>query len=274
MLFFPNAKINIGLNIVSKRPDGYHNIETVFYPVGLADAVEFVPETATIVGGIPEISFSGLDFDKNPKTDLCIRAYQLLRKDFKLPPLKIHLHKMIPVGAGLGGGSSDAAFMIRHLNEALGLGLSNANMEKYAASIGSDCAFFIKNKPVFATGRGNEFTPIDFSLTGHYLVLVCPNIHVSTAEAYSMVVSKEPEASLHNLIQLPVEQWRSFIVNDFEKSVFSGHPEIEKIKMQLYAEGALYASMSGSGSSVYGIFKEKKDLKGLFKDCFVWDDEL
>jgi 4-diphosphocytidyl-2-C-methyl-D-erythritol kinase len=274
MVFFPNAKINIGLNIVSKRTDAYHNIETIFFPVRLADVLEFLPSNIKS-GEIPyEISFSGLDLDRDIDNNLCIKAYRLLANHFTLPSIKIHLHKIIPIGAGLGGGSSDAAFMIKYLNEAFKLNLSTVKMEEFATALGSDCAFFIQNKPVFATGRGNEFTAIDLNLEGHYLVLVYPNIHVSTFEAYSNVIPKKPEISMPSLVHLPIEQWKNSIFNDFEKSVFARYPEIEKIKKKLYDEGALYASMSGSGSTVYAIFQKYIDLKTKFDNCFVWEEIL
>ena len=254
MITFPNAKINLGLNVVEKRPDGYHNLETIFYPIHLEDALEVVP----LNGNQQEydLKISGTPIDGSPEDNLVVKAYRLLKQDFDLPPIHIYMYKHIPLGAGLGGGSSDAAFMIKLLNEKFGLGLSVGQMEAYAARLGADCAFFIKDRPVFATGIGNEFTPIDLSLKGMYIVLVKPAIAVSTREAYAGVEPRRPETSLLELVRRPIEEWKDCVVNDFERSVFRAHPEIAAIKDKLYDMGAVYASMSGSGSTVYGIFRE------------------
>ncbi len=256
MLIYPNAKINIGLNVVERRPDGYHNLETVFYPINLQDALEL----QTIEGEAPECGYklkvSGTILDGSPDDNLVVKAYKLLKKEFDFPAQKIHLYKHIPVGAGLGGGSSDAANMIKMLNEKFSLGLTDERMENYAVQIGADCPFFIKNKPVFATGIGNEFTPLDLSLTGKTLVLVKPDIFVSTRDAYALVEPQKPAAPLTELLKQPLEQWKDNVVNDFERSVFVRYPEIAAIKDKLYDLGAVYASMSGSGSAVYGIFNE------------------
>lgn len=273
MITFPNAKINLGLNIVEKRPDGYHNIETIFYPIHLEDALEVVP----LNGSEQEydLKISGTLIEGSPEDNLVVKAYRLLKSDYDIPPIHIYMYKHIPMGAGLGGGSSDAAFMIKLLNEKFSLGMSVEQMEAYAARLGADCAFFIKDHPVFATGIGNVFTPIELSLKGMYIVLVKPDISVSTAEAYSHVTPRRPVASLPELIRLPIEQWKERIVNDFEHSVFLAHPEIAAIKDKLYDMGAVYASMSGSGSTVFGIFKESVPyVDEHFGECFCRIREL
>jgi len=266
MVVFPNAKINLGLNVVERRPDGYHNIETVFYPIGLSDILEVEPsETCTDYS----FSSSGIAIDGDPEDNLIVKAYHLLRSGYQFPPVDISLIKQIPFGAGLGGGSSDAAFMLKALNEIFELKATPNRLEKLAAKLGADCPVFIKNKAVFAAGIGNVFTPIKLSLKGKFLVLVKPEIHVSTPEAYSLVVPEKPEVSLVDLIQRPLYEWKDIIKNDFEKSVFSKYPEIGKIKTDLYEMGAVYASMSGSGSSVYGIFDVEPEKNDLFEGCFV-----
>jgi len=266
MLLFPNAKINLGLNVVEKRTDGYHNIETVFYPIGLSDVLEVEPsETCTDYS----FSSSGITIDGDPESNLIVKAYRLLRSEYQFSAVDISLIKQIPFGAGLGGGSSDAAFMLKALNELFELKISTKKLEKLASKLGADCPVFIRNKPVFATGIGNVFTTIDLSLKNKFLVLVKPDIHVSTPEAYSLVVPEKPETSLLELIKQPISDWKNTIKNDFEKSVFAKYPEIEKIKNDLYEMGAEYASMSGSGSSVYGIFDSAPEKNDLFQGCFV-----
>ncbi|MDL2256294.1 4-(cytidine 5'-diphospho)-2-C-methyl-D-erythritol kinase [Parabacteroides sp. OttesenSCG-928-K15] len=269
MICFPNAKINLGLNVVQKRPDGYHNIETLFYPVPVKDALEVVTaaeEDIFIQTGIP---ITGDSAD-----NLVMRALALLRTKYAIPPLEIHLLKQIPFGAGLGGGSSDAAFMLKLVNEFCTLGLSVDEMEEMAASLGADCPFFIQNKPVFATGTGNLFTSVDVSLKGYYFGLVKPPVAVSTPEAYAGITPRQPEMPLTEIATLPVETWRECMVNDFETNVFKQYPVIATLKQQLYDAGALYASMSGSGSSVFGIFKEPVNIQPLFPDYYVWEGLL
>jgi len=266
MLLFPNAKINIGLNVVEKRADGYHNIETVFYPIGLSDVLDVqVSESCSDYS----FSASGIPIDGDPENNLIVKAYRLLRSQYQFPAIDISLAKQIPFGAGLGGGSSDAAFMLKALNQIFELKITPKKLQKIASLIGADCPVFIKNKPVFATGIGNVFTPIKLSLKGYFLLLIKPDIHVSTPEAYSLVVPEKPEISLLELIQKPMNEWKDLIKNDFEKSVFANHPEIEKIKNDLYGMGAMYASMSGSGSSVYGIFETVPKQNDLFDNYFV-----
>ncbi|NQU53872.1 MAG: 4-(cytidine 5'-diphospho)-2-C-methyl-D-erythritol kinase [Bacteroidetes bacterium] len=249
MISFPNAKINIGLNVVSKREDGYHNLETIFYPVKLADALELVESKQT------GFTASGIEIDGNPENNLVYKAYELLQHDFKLPPVKLHLHKIIPFGAGLGGGSSNAAFALKMLNEYFKLKLSSTKLKLYAAKIGADCPFFIENKPTFATGIGDQFQPVNLDLSEYEILIVKPNISVSTPEAYQNVIPAKPKFNLKDIENLPIEKWRDTIKNDFEKSVFEKYPEIKNLKQTLYKIGAVYASMSGSGSAVFGIFR-------------------
>jgi 4-diphosphocytidyl-2-C-methyl-D-erythritol kinase len=263
MISFPNAKINLGLNVVSKRPDGYHNIETVFYPIHLCDALEIVPAK----GEKGVFTPTGIPVGDDPQKNLVIKAYNLLKAHYKIPEMDIYLHKNIPFGAGLGGGSADAAFMLKLLNDFAGLHLSVRQLEEYAQSIGADCPFFIQNKPVFAEGTGNIFTPVKISLKEYYLVLVKPDIHVSTQEAYAHVKPQLPVKSIPDIIQLPVADWKDLLANDFENSVFIKFPEIGKIKQKLYQKGALYAGMSGSGSSVFGIFEQPENLEREFPGC-------
>jgi len=270
VLSFPNAKINIGLNVVEKRNDGFHNIETVFYPVKLCDALEFV------VSNKKELEFvnTGITIDSPVEKNIVVKAYRLLQRDFNLPVLNIQLHKIIPFGAGLGGGSADAAFMITSLNSYFNLGLDSSSMERYAAELGSDCAFFIDNKPVFAYNKGECFKSIDLDLTGYKILLIKPEIAIGTPEAYSNITVGKPEISLKERIKLPIEQWRNCIDNDFEDSVFPIYPELFSIKEKLYKIGAVYASMSGSGSCMYGIFKGEIPDTDLFGNLFVWKGEL
>ena len=257
MICFPNAKINLGLHILSKRTDGYHNIETVFYPVNLCDALEIVPAPE----GKTVFTQTGIPVSGTPEDNLVMKAYCLLKKDFDIPKITIYLRKKIPFGAGLGGGSSDAAFMIKLLNNYADLKLSLEQMETYAAQIGADCPFFIQNKPVFAEGIGNIFSPLTVSLQNYHLVVVKPSVSVSTKEAYAQVKPQKPVAPLREIISLPVGEWKNNLINDFEPGVFALYPEIAEIKQRLYAEGALYASMSGSGSAVFGIFDKPMRLE-------------
>ena len=250
MICFPNAKINLGLHVLSKRPDGYHTIETVFYPIDLCDALEIVPATEGKTG----FTQTGIPIAGNPEDNLVVKAYHLLKNDFVLPEVSIFLRKQIPFGSGLGGGSSDAAFMIKLLNDFAGLKLSVEKMETYAGRIGADCPFFIQNRPVFAEGTGNVFSPVTISLQAYHLVVVKPPVSVSTKEAYAEVKPQPPAVPLKEIIRMPINEWKNHLVNDFESGVFSRYPEIGEIKQRLYAEGALYASMSGSGSAVFGIF--------------------
>lgn len=268
MICFPNAKINLGLNVTEKRPDGYHNIETIFYPIPVKDALEIVPAR--------EFSFSqtGITIDGPAEKNLVMKAVHLMKEHFDITPLEVHLLKTIPFGAGLGGGSADAAFMLKLLNDFCSLGQSETELESLAASIGADCPFFIRNKPVFASGIGNIFTPVEVFLKGYTLCLVKPDIAVSTPEAYALVKPAFPPTGVKEIITRPVHEWRELLVNDFEKSVFTRHPGIGQIKETLYKAGALYAAMSGSGSSVFGLFKDSVSMKESFPDCYVWEGIL
>lgn len=264
MISFPNAKINLGLHITEKRPDGFHNLETVFFPVGWCDALEFVKADKF------QFSTSGISITGDPESNLVVKAYRLLQKDFDLPVLKIHLHKNIPFGAGLGGGSSDAAFMLKLLNKTFNLGLDEIKLLKYAAVLGSDCPFFILNKPAFATGRGELMQETDIRLNGMFILLVKPPVEVSTAKAFQLVVPQKPSVSLPELLSLPVQEWKGKVVNQFEQPVFQLYPELEEVKKKLYGLGAAYASMSGSGSCIFGLFNEvPKQYKNLFPAPFL-----
>ena len=271
MIYYPNAKINLGLNVLNRRDDGFHNLETVFYPVPLCDILE-VTEGERGIEGHVQFSTSGLPIPDGG-TNLCEQAYRLLLKDFNLPYTLIHLHKVIPMGAGLGGGSSDAAYTLIGLNELYDLGLRPDELAQYAAQLGSDCAFFVHNTPLFATQRGDHFQEIELDLSGWHLALVNPNIHVGTAGAYSGVDKDPAGKELMQHIQEPVDQWQHSIVNDFESSVFPLHPMIDLLKDQLYEQGAVYASMSGSGSTCFGLFQEAPDLS-RFSAYFCWQGQL
>lgn len=253
MIVFPNCKINLGLHVIRKRPDGFHDLETVFYPLPLTDALEVIsPGTLTFTA-------SGIPVPGNSADNLCLKAWHLLRKDFPtLPEVNIHLHKHIPIGAGLGGGSADAAFMLRLLNTRFQLGLTDEQLIDHAAVLGSDCPFFIRNKPCYATGRGEILSPINLDLSAYTFVLVYPGIHVNTGWAFGQMSPAAPARSLRESIMEPVENWAATISNDFEQPVFSAHPELAVIKQSLYEQGAVYSSMSGSGSAILGIFRKDK----------------
>jgi len=257
MVTFPNAKINIGLQVLTRRADGYHNLETVFYPINLHDVLEVVEAN--------EMRFtpSGLAIPGDGGDNLCMRAYRLLQREYDLPPVHIYLHKVIPLGAGLGGGSSDAAFLLKLVNAKFELGLDEMELMGYASQLGADCAFFIRNAPVLASGIGDIFQDIDLDLSSYHIVLVKPDIHISTQAAYGMVTPNPAGRQLATAIGEPVETWRNQIVNDFESGVFTRYPEIAAVKTLLYEKGAVFAAMSGSGSSVFGLFEELVTLHGL-----------
>jgi 4-diphosphocytidyl-2-C-methyl-D-erythritol kinase len=269
MIVFPNGKINIGLNITGKRSDGYHNLQTIFYPIAIKDALEVIANE----GGENPVNFtsSGNPVLGKPENNLCVKAFELLKKDFpRIPPVNMHLHKVIPMGAGLGGGSSDAAFMLQLLNDKFGLNLATEQLINYSLQLGSDCPFFIINKPCYATGRGEYLTEIALDLSSYKILLINPGIHVSTADAFSQISIDQNFPDLQGLIQEPVQQWKDLLVNDFEKTVFRKFPEVGEIKEKLYEQGALYASMSGSGSSVYGIFQRDHIPAINFPAHYFW----
>lgn len=252
MVLFPNAKINIGLNVTEKRNDGFHNIESIFYPIfELYDVLEIVKNE--------ELKFTstGIEIPGSEKNNLCLKAYHLLKQDFDISPVHIYLLKVIPIGAGLGGGSADAAFTLKGLNELFKLKLTDEQLISYARKLGSDCAFFIKNKPVYAFNKGDEFEEIDLDLSVYEIKIEYPNIHIGTAEAYAGIKPKAPLKNIKTLITAPIENWKETIKNDFEDSIFPNHAQIKALKEQFYREGALYASMTGSGSAVFGVFEKK-----------------
>ncbi|MBP1639310.1 MAG: 4-diphosphocytidyl-2C-methyl-D-erythritol kinase [Bacteroidetes bacterium] len=265
MITFPNAKINLGLNIVEKRSDGYHNLETIFYPVGWKDALEVVPADSV------SLTISGIPIAGEAEKNLVMKAYRLLKKDYDLDNLNIYLRKNIPFGAGLGGGSADGAFMLSLLNRYFNLRLTEAELAVYAVRLGADCPFFIYNKPMFATGIGDILEPIEVNLGDYHIVIIKPDVAVPTVEAYSRVVPRQPAISLKTLIALPVEEWKGGVVNDFEVSVFTCHPELAELKELLYKNGAVYASMSGSGSALYGIFPPDLYPQFDIPNCVVWN---
>ncbi len=270
---FPIAKINIGLYVTRRREDGYHDLETIFYPIPLHDNLSISP--LKMSDAPYQLQTAGHKIEGNSEDNLIVKVYKQLAEEFDLPPLDIYLYKRIPMGAGLGGGSSDAAAMIKLLNETFDLGLSTEDMERRVARLGADCAFFVQGKPAFATGIGDILTPIELSLSGMHLVLVKPDIFVSTKEAYGGIVPATPEHDLLEAIKAPIAEWRHTVSNDFEKNVFRLHPEIAAIKQTLYDMGAVYASMSGSGSTVFGLFPHAvEEAERVFDDCFVWQSKL
>ena len=273
MITFPCAKINLGLNIVSKRPDGYHNLETVFYPIPLTDALEIKYMDEKFPSESPcDLKITGNDVDCNEEDNLVIKAYQLLAADFQLPRVHAHLVKRIPTQAGLGGGSSDAAYMIRLLDERFRLNIGIPEMERYAAKLGADCAFFITADPSYAEGIGDVLMPVDVpgaGLGGYYLAVVKPSVAVSTRDAYAAIVPKTPAKCCRDIVRQPIETWKDELVNDFEAPIFAMHPELAAIKQSLYDADAVYAAMSGSGSALFGIFREQptgleKEFEGMF----------
>lgn len=268
MIGFPNAKINLGLHITAKRRDGYHEIETCMIPIPLFEALEIMTDKKA------GWNATGLPVPGDPKDNLILKAEKLLKKDFPgLPNLNIHLHKNIPMGAGLGGGSADGAFALKLMNNLFDLHLDDFFLEEYAAQLGSDCPFFIENTPKIARGRGEILEPIGLSLQGTYLVLVNPGIHVGTSEAYAGVTPAAPRIKLEEVLA-DRSRWKSELVNDFEPSVFSSYPEIGEIKERMYASGAFYAAMSGSGSSVFGLFQEKPSGLSWKEEYFAFEGEL
>ncbi len=271
MVTFPNAKINLGLNILAKRDDGFHDIASVFYPVAWADVLEILPAADF------SFSSSGLPIPGAQDGNLVIKAFQILQQAGLLVSknVGIHLHKVLPMGAGIGGGSADGAFALRMFNEIFSLKLSTMELQTFAAQMGSDCPFFIENIPKFCYGRGTDFEAIDLNLKGKYILMVNPEIHVSTAEAYAGVKPRQPVDDIRDIIRKPIETWQGMLVNDFEASVLQKYPKISQVKEELYKMGAGYASMTGSGSTVYGIF-EKMPVWDVntFTGCICWAGDL
>jgi 4-diphosphocytidyl-2-C-methyl-D-erythritol kinase len=269
---FPIAKINLGLNIVERRPDGYHNLETVFYPVPIKDVLEVFPMDEKFPSSVDcDLKVSNIQIEGDEQKNLVVRAYQLLKQDFPQQMQRVHAHlfKRIPTQAGMGGGSSDCAVMISLLNDLFGLGLNNQQMIDYAARLGADCPFFVLNRPVYAEGIGERMQPIHLDLSSWVLAIVRPNIPVSTKEAFSYIHPKRPAKNCREIVAQPVETWRDELTNDFEPSVFQIHPEIGQIKDDLYQMGAVYAAMSGSGSALFGLFRKSVDLSSHFKGMFT-----
>jgi 4-diphosphocytidyl-2-C-methyl-D-erythritol kinase len=257
MIVFPNCKINLGLYITGKRADGYHDIETIFFPVPLYDLLEIIPAHGQTGCQLHQ---TGLSIEAAPDNNLCVKAYQLLKKDFSsLPAITTYLHKQIPAGAGLGGGSADGAFMLQLLATRFQLPLNKEQLKQYALQLGSDCPFFIENKPMLATGRGEHMRPVSPLLKGWHLVLILPGLHVSTQEAFMGCTPKPLADPIESIIEQPVTTWRDKLINQFEETVFLKHPRLAHIKQLLYDQGAAYASMSGTGSTVYGLFSKQPD---------------
>ena len=273
MIGFPNAKINLGLNIISKRSDGFHNLESVFLPLRLSDVLEVIP-CSEFDNEKEDFLQSGISIDVNPEKNLVIQAYNLLKSDFDLPPVKIALHKIIPSGAGLGGGSSDAAFMVSMLDKLFYLNLPSDKIKLYLDKLGSDCPFFLSNKVSFVSGRGENLQSFRLDLKGINLVLIVPEIKISTAESFRLITPGFSENSLKESLRLPMEKWRSVIINDFEKVLFPRYPELKRIKEKLYDIGAVYASLSGSGSAIYGLFNNEVDPQKYFPGLFTWMEKF
>ena len=277
MITFPVAKINLGLNVVEKRADGYHNLQTVFYPVPIMDALEIVPMSDGFPSDVDcDLKVTNITIEGDEQRNLVVRAYQLLKADFPdLPRVHAHLWKGIPTQAGMGGGSSDCGYMIRLLNETFDMGLSSEQMQQYAARLGADCAFFIESRACYAEGIGERLQPIDLDLSGWHIGVVRPDIPVPTKEAFSRIHPHYPALNCRDVVKQPVETWRDRLTNDFEQSVFALHPEIGAVKEQLYKMGATYAAMSGSGSALFGLFKDEPDaLRQTFPDMFTFSGVL
>jgi 4-diphosphocytidyl-2-C-methyl-D-erythritol kinase len=271
MIVFPKSKINLGLRITGKREDGYHNIETVFYPLNLCDALEIVENRGT---GKDQLTVTGVNSSGITGENLVTRAIRLMREKHSVPPLRIHLHKAIPSGAGLGGGSSDAANTLKLVNRIFDLGISPEEMSEMALSLGSDCPFFIESVASYATGRGEILTPLDISPDGSYIVLLNKGITVSTREAYHSCIPCLAGENLPGILRKPVSEWRGLLVNDFERTVFRMYPEIESMRDELYSTGALYSAMSGSGSTVFGIYESRPELPEDIRESLIFEGDL
>lgn len=270
MVIFPNAKINIGLSVIRKRDDGFHDIESVFYPIGLCDVLEYIP--AGNLQNDDSISYSG-PFPVDGR-DICLKLTQLLRDTFSFPVLRMHIHKNIPAGAGLGGGSADAAFLLKSLHKQYSIPLNQEQLEAWAARIGSDCPFFTRNSACLVTGKGEYLKNIQLSLKGYYFILIYPGLPVSTKEAYTEIVPSNKSPDLEELVKKPVEQWKHLIMNHFENPVFKKYPLLFSIRNELYRMGAVYASMTGSGSAMYGLFRSEVEIPGQFSQYFIFREWL
>jgi len=264
MVVYPNCKINLGLNVISKRPDGYHNIESVFYPVPWCDMLEIIPSEKN------SFIFDGIGMQCPLEENLCYKAWDLVRKQFDIPGISLFLYKKIPFGAGLGGGSSDGAFVLKVLNDLFDLAIGSKTMATIASELGSDCTFFIDNRPGFVSGTGADIMPVELSLKGYYLLIIKPDVSVSTREAYGLITPKKPAVPLWEVIKQPVSEWKYQLTNDFEYPVIMNHPVIGRIKSRLYEAGALYAAMSGSGSAIYGLFEKETSIADNFSECLIW----
>jgi 4-diphosphocytidyl-2-C-methyl-D-erythritol kinase len=251
MIFFPNCKINLGLRILRKRTDGYHDLETLFYPLPIKDVLEVLRSDEN------SFTSTGIPIPGDPDSNLCFKAYDLLKKDYPhLPPVKVFLHKHIPIGAGLGGGSADGAGMLQLLNKSFHLGIEMGKMMDYAARLGSDCPLFILNRPCLGEGRGERLTPVELNLSAYSFVIVHPGVHISTAWAFSQCAPQEGGKPLAEIIRQPIDTWAAELHNDFEKPILRQYPELQAITAELYKQGALYAALTGSGSSFFGIFEK------------------
>ena len=262
MICFPNAKINVGLNILERRRDNFHNLESVFYPVDWTDVLEIVRSDSF------RFTLTGIKVEGNPEENLCAKVYKSLREKYKLSPVHIHLHKNIPVGAGLGGGSSDAAFTLKLLNQLFQLNLSVQEMQHIIRPFGSDCAFFIENKTVFAFEKGDQFEEVSIDLRGKFLIMIYPDLHISTREAYDGIIPKQPGIRIKGCVKSEFSLWKDMLGNDFETGIFLKYPLLAQLKERLYKMGAVYASMSGSGSTLYGIFEKEMELPNSFPENY------
>ncbi len=252
MISFPNCKINLGLSVIEKRADGFHNIESIFYPINWCDILE--------INKSDEFQFTQSGLNISSGTNLCVKAFNLIKEKHNIQNVKIHLHKVIPIGAGLGGGSSDAAFTIKTLSSLFDIDLSSSQMKDYAIQLGSDCPFFIDNKPMIATAKGEILKEVNIDLKNYQILIIFPEVFISTPEAFSGIIPSKKELPLSEIIKSPINNWKNIITNDFEGSIFIKYPQIKTIKDKLYEMGAVYASMSGSGSAVYGIFKKENKI--------------
>jgi 4-diphosphocytidyl-2-C-methyl-D-erythritol kinase len=268
MLAFPGCKLNLGLHILAKRKDGYHDIETCFFPIPWTDVLEFLPAAKW------SFECTGLPIAGNVADNLCVKAYELLKNDFSLPAVAGHLHKILPMGAGLGGGSADGAHTLRILNQLFHLHLSANQLAAYAMRLGSDCSHFLQDRTTIGRGRGEILVPLELTLKGHFLVVVSPEVQVSTAEAYSRVIPQTVQEDLADILRLPIHQWRDRLTNHFEATVFERYPALEQIKKSLYEVGAVYASLSGSGASLYGIFTKQISREEHFQGMNGWSGWL